>query len=184
MHVEHFAPHFPNFTFQPSDYERHLLDSIRAYAKDCPTRNICSPMQIDIRKPYTEWGQNRDLKGPYLKGNSHLDFAQYKGLFDVMLNINMIHITEFDCTEGLFFNAGQLLKPSGLLITYGPYAENGVLQPESNVRFDAGLRCENPGWGVRDIALLKEVAAKNGIRFVEKYEMPANNKTLVWQKES
>ena len=44
-------------------------------------------------------------------------------------------------------------------------------------------RKRNPGWGVRDIADLKEVAAKNGIEMKDIHEMPANNKMLVWNKK-
>lgn len=166
-HVEHFAPKFPKLTFQPSEFDRRSLDSLQAYAEDCPTKNILKPLHIDIREPYTKWGS-----GTFQPAS--LDF---------MLNINMMHISEFACAEGLFRNAGDLLKPGGFLITYGPYAENGVLVPDSNVRFDAGLREQDPSWGIRDIVELKKVAAGNGIGLKEKYEMPANNKTLIWQKE-
>lgn len=183
MHVETIAPQFPNLIYQPTEYEKRMLDSVNAYAEGCTNKNVCPAMQVDIRKPYTEWGRNPDPSGPFLTGGgSHKDFSEYKGCFDFMLNINLIHISEFACTEGLFHNAGQLLKPGGILFTYGAYAENGVLEPESNQRFDAGLRSENPAWGIRDIVDLKVVAKKNGIELVEKYEMPANNKLLVWKK--
>lgn len=182
MHIEYFAPKFPNLTFQPSEYDARLLDSVKAFAQDCPTKNVCPPIQVDIRKPYTEWGENHDPSGPFLTGDSHKDFKEYKGSFDYMLNINLMHISEFECTEGLFYNTGQLLKPGGLLFTYGAYAENGIIEPESNRRFDAGLRNENAAWGLRDIVDLKKIALKHEIELVEKYEMPANNKTLIWKK--
>lgn len=182
MHVEHFAPQFPNIVFQPSDIDKRLLDSIEEIANECPTKNICQPMLIDIQKPYTEWGKNTSSKGPFLNGDCHSDFKEYKNSFDYMLNINMIHISEFSCTEGLFQNAGQLLKDKGLLITYGPYANNGVLEPESNIQFDKSLRAQNPEWGIRDVVKLQEVASKNGINLKECVNMPANNKCLIWQK--
>lgn len=182
MHIQYFAPQFPKITFQPSEYDLRLLESVTAYAVDCPHNNVCPPMQIDISKPYMEWGVNSNPNGPFLIGNTHKDFKDYKGVLDFMLNINLMHISEFKCTEGLFFNAGQLLKPGGLLFTYGAYAEDGVIEAESNRRFDAGLKSENPEWGLRDIVDLKKIAAKNGIELVQKYDMPANNKTLVWCK--
>jgi len=164
-HAEYFAPNFPNLTYQPTEYDIGDMDSLRAYAEDCPTKNILEPLQVDVRDDFTKWGNFQP------------------GSVDYMLNINMIHISEFACTEGLFRNAGQLLKNNGLLITYGPYAENGLLEPESNVRFDAGLRANDPTWGIRDIADLKKLAEKHSIFLKEKYEMPANNKTLIWKKE-
>lgn len=165
-HVEHFAPNFPKITFQPSEFDQSNLNSIQAYADDCPTKNILPPILIDVRDSFTKWG------------------SFYPDTIDFMININMIHITEFSCAEGLFRNAGALLKPNGLLITYGPYAENGILTPESNKRFDAGLRSQNREWGVRDIADLERLAKQCSIYLKDKYEMPANNKLLIWQKNN
>lgn len=100
-----------------------------------------------------------------------------------MLNINMIHISPYKCTEGLFENSSKLLKPQGLLFTYGPYSENYVLSPESNVSFDQSLRAKNPEWGVRDICDLKKLAEKNSMELMNIYNLPSNNKLLVWIKK-
>lgn len=163
QHTAYFAPNFPNLTFQPSEYDKTMLPHIQTYIDSCATKNIQSPLHIDIRTPIESWG---------------LDIKQ----FDYMLNINMIHISPFPCTEGLFRSAGVLLKPGGLLITYGPFANNGILEPESNVRFDKMLRSQNSEWGVRDIVLLKELAEVNGLELCQKHDMPANNKCLIWKK--
>nr|CAD7393813.1 unnamed protein product [Timema cristinae] len=94
----------------------------------------------------------------------------------------MMHITPYACTEGLFVNSGKLLKPNGLLFTYGPYAINGSITPESNKRFDAMLRHENLEFGLRDLqGQLIPLAARNGLSLVETIDLPANNKLLVWK---
>lgn len=149
-HVNFFAPHFPYLTFQPTEYEKSLLNSIDSYAKDCKTNNILSPLHVDVRDTYTKWGN-----------------FQPKSI-DFMLNINMIHISDFSCTIGLFRNAGILLKENGLLFTYGPYAIDGVLIPDSNVQFDALLKQQNREWGVRDIRNLEKLAEENSI-YLKKY---------------
>lgn len=59
---------------------------------------------------------------------------------NMMVNINMVHISPWACTEGLFAAAGKLLKPGGILITYGPYSIHGEITPESNVNFNASLK--------------------------------------------
>jgi SAM-dependent methyltransferase len=167
-HVAYFAPAFPNIAFQPSEHDKRVLSSIEAYAQACPSRNIMPAMNIDITEDYSKWaGAPRFIR---------------PGAVDYMLNINMIHISPLACSEGLFRNAGELLKPQGLLITYGPYAENGVLTPESNVSFDQSLKSRNPEWGIKDIVQLKELATAFGIEFLEKIDMPANNKCLIWRK--
>ena len=62
-------------------------------------------------------------------------------------------------------------------MTYGPYAQDGVLTPESNqqvdiknwspfyevFQFDLNLRSRDASWGIRDIRELKEVAAAEGL---------------------
>ena len=42
-----------------------------------------------------------------------------------------------------------------MLVTYGPYAQDGVLTPESNQQFDRTLRSRDPSWGIRDIVELR-----------------------------
>jgi hypothetical protein len=169
-HAGHFAPAFPNITFQPSEFDKTLLGSITSYANRCPTDNIKPPMYIDITQDFHSWVADG--------GPSFIDHGQ----IDYMVNINMIHISPIDCTKGLFRNAGALLKSKGLLITYGPYAEDGVLTPDSNVSFNESLKHRNPEWGIKDIADLKKIALECGIAFLEKIDMPANNKCLIWQK--
>lgn len=140
-----------------------MIPVIKAYIKKSPMNNINEPLNIDVTTPNEKWGLKTRI-------------------FDYMLNINMIHISRFACTENLFKNAGILLKPSGVLFTYGPYARNGVLEPESNVNFDKMLKRQNAEWGVRDIEVLKGLAEKNGLKLNDVHDMPSNNKCLIWEK--
>lgn len=161
QHALHFANNFPNITFQPTEFERSLLPSIAAYAEESKYGNLKEPLYLDISKPCLE--------------NQH-------GQFDYILNINMLHVSPWSCTEGLFRNSGQLLKAGGLLIIYGAMAVDGVLEPESNRQFDKSIRRQNREWGVRDVRDLQKEAAKYAISLRNMYDMPANNKMLVWAK--
>jgi len=85
--------------------------------------------------------------------------------------------------SGLFKGAGELLAPSGRLFTYGPYAYNGKLTPESNVSFDKSLRRSDPSWGVRDVHKeLEPLAEKAGLSILRIHPLPANNQLIVWEK--
>ncbi|XP_011053377.1 PREDICTED: UPF0585 protein C16orf13 homolog A isoform X1 [Acromyrmex echinatior] len=164
QHVAHFAPHFPQVTFYPSEYDPKLLDSIAAYANGYS--NIKSPIRIDITTDYRLWSNG------IFKSNS----------LEYIYNANMIHISPYQCTIGLFNNANQLLKPNGLLITYGPYAFDGQITPQSNIDFNESLKLQDPSWGLRDVTVLKKLAEENNIRLIEIVDMPANNKTIIWKK--
>lgn len=164
QHISYFAQQFPTLTFQPSEYEKTLFKSIQAYAIDTPTKNVKNPIYIDITTESTNW--NTEGK-----------------LYDYMININMMHISPFQCTIMLFKNAAQVLKRNGLMITYGPYAYDGKLTPESNVNFDRNLRADNPEWGVRDIKDLEQIANDNKMELINMYDLPSNNKCLVWINE-
>ncbi|CAG9581457.1 unnamed protein product [Danaus chrysippus] len=164
QHLAYFAPHFPGVKFQPSEYDVKVMKSISYYANNCPTKNIFQPLLIDIQNKLSNYGFEEDS-------------------IDYMFNANMIHISPFECTIGLFENAGTYLKPEALMITYGPYSKDGVLSPESNVAFNASLKARNPLWGIRDINDLIKLGNENNLSLIDTVEMPANNMTLIWKKD-
>nr|XP_014285670.1 methyltransferase-like 26 [Halyomorpha halys] len=169
QHVTHFAPNFPNITFQPTEMEMSSLKSINEYVAEYPNSNIKNAQYVDIREPPNMW------LGGSLKSGS----------VDYILNVNLIHVSEWACSQGLFKGAGELLKKEGYLFTYGPYAFNGSITPESNVNFNATLKARNPSWGLRDVHReLEPLAKENGIVLESKHELPANNHFIVWRKKN
>ncbi|KAJ1362568.1 hypothetical protein KIN20_022169 [Parelaphostrongylus tenuis] len=102
QHIVHFAQQFPEVTFQPSECEGRSIHSIVSYIDHYKLTNVRVPLYIDVTKPPTEWALPPDY-GPLS--------------VDVMININMIHVSSQAAVEGLFKAAGRLLKSeSGLLI--------------------------------------------------------------------
>lgn len=152
-------------TFYPSEFDPRLLESISAYTKDFS--NVESPILIDVTTDSASWGEKISAEKS----------------FDYIYNCNMIHISPIACSIGLFKNAGRLLKQNGFLFTYGPYMIDGVITPDSNVRFDQSLRSQDPEWGLRDVRDLEKLANQNGIHSIEILDMPANNKTIIWEKK-
>lgn len=163
QHIAHFAPQFTHVKFQPSEFDESLLGSITYYANECKSHNVLQPVLIDIQKNLSTFGFSENS-------------------IDYIYNANMIHISPYECTIGLFENAGKYLKPDGLLFTYGPYGKNGIVTPESNVRFNETLISRDPSWGIRDLCDLEKLAGINNLKLIEEVDMPANNKTLIWQK--
>ncbi|XP_034947064.1 methyltransferase-like 26 [Chelonus insularis] len=164
QHIAHFAPHFPQVTFYPSECEPSLLESISAHATNLT--NVNEPSLIDVATDYKTW------PGDLFKEKST----------DYIYNSNMMHVSPFKCTIGLFENADKLLNSNGTLITYGPYAIDGKITPESNVEFDKSIRSQNSEWGLRDIRDLEKLATKNNLKLIEMVDMPANNKILIWKR--
>lgn len=101
---------------------------------------------------------------------------------DVVVCINMIHISPWASTVGLVHGAARVLPAGGLLFLYGPYRRDGRHTAPSNDAFDADLRRRNPQWGVRDLEAVAELAAAVGFAAPLVTPMPANNLSLLFRR--
>ena len=159
QHARFFAESLPTLRWQPSDVSEDALGSIRAWVEDEPLANLALPLRLDVcEQPWPL----REL--------------------DAVLCINMIHISPWTSTQALFRGAVDGLRDEGMLITYGPYRVAGVHTAPSNAAFDQQLRARNPSWGVRDLDELRALASEHGFMLAEQVQMPANNMTLVWNR--
>ncbi|NPC87232.1 DUF938 domain-containing protein, partial [Pyxidicoccus fallax] len=103
---------------------------------------------------------------------------------DVILNVNMIHISPWASCQGLMRGAGRVLSPGGLLVMYGPYFVEGRETAPSNLAFDASLRERNAAWGVRELGAVTAEAERHGLRRERVVDMPSNNLTVVFRKST
>ena len=101
---------------------------------------------------------------------------------DAVICINMVHISPWAATEGLFGNAAAILPAGAPLYLYGPYKRGGAHTAPSNAEFDASLRAQNPAWGVRDLETIAELGRQAGFEPPEIVEMPANNLSLIFRR--
>lgn len=176
QHCTYFAKFLPKWTFLPTDlwmgndgrseYERYRM-SIAEWAKHYGVSSqILSPLQLDACK-FRDWA---------LATGRNVSFG-------AVFVANLCHIAPFKATEGLIEGAGTALKRGGKLLIYGPFKIGGKATPESNEHFDASLRSRNPEWGLRNYEDLQVIAEKCKMKLIDRVRMPANNWTLVFEKE-
>ena len=158
-HVVHFAQNFPGLTFQPSDAERFARESIAAWVAHEELQNVAPPLALDAAAP--DWPVARA---------------------DAIVCINMIHISPWAATLGLFAGARKLLSAGAPLYLYGAYKRGGEHTAPTNIAFDGWLRSQNPAFGVRDLEAVAAVAADNGFGPPEVVEMPANNFSVIFRR--
>ncbi len=71
-----------------------------------------------------------------------------------------------------------------MLVTYGPYLEDGVPTAPGNLAFDQSLRSRNPAWGLRRLEEVAQEARRCGLALRERHAMPANNLLLVFARSA
>jgi hypothetical protein len=159
QHAVHCAAALPNIVWQPSDPDAASRDSIAAWRAHAGLANLNAPLDIDVTRD--DWGI---------------------GKVAAIVCINMIHIAPWEATESLIRGAGARLDAGAVLYLYGPYRRNGAHTAPSNEAFDQQLRARDPRWGVRDMEAVDALAEKAGFTLREIVAMPANNFSLVFEK--
>ena len=101
--------------------------------------------------------------------------------FDVVLNLNMVHISPWSAALGLLDGAARVLKRGGALILYGPWLRAGVETAPSNLAFDQQLRERDPEWGLRRVEDFDAAASNRGFALEQTRAMPANNLMLLFR---
>ena len=166
QHVAAFAAALPGWTWQPSDLHDDHFDSIAAWCAQAGVRNVRAPVRLDVLAP--RWPSAKPA------------FAEP---FDVIYCANMLHIAPWACCTGLMQGAARYLTPSGQLVTYGPYLEDGVPTAPGNLAFDTNLRERDPAWGIRRLDDVAREAAHAGLRLAARHALPANNLLLVFERQ-
>ena len=101
-HICYFGKQFPGVRWQPSDKSSELFWAIRARALE--ESNVSEPLLLDL---------------------SSNKFRVKEKSYDVLLNINMIHIAPWDACLGLFRLAKKVISPDGFVYLYGPFKVGG-----------------------------------------------------------
>lgn len=159
-HAVFFAGRFPALEWQPTDPSTEALASIAAYREDYAGANLAAPQLLDAAAPES-WPARQAA---------------------AVLCINMVHISPWAATEGLFRGAARLVgSTGGPLIIYGPFIEQGVETAASNLDFDASLKARDRAWGLRKAEALDALAARHDMARSARHALPANNIVLVYR---
>lgn len=169
-HGVFFAPRLQPRFWQPSEPEARSRGSIDAWRSELGADNLLPPLNIDVRSP--TWAVETESATP-------------QNLPDItaIAAINLLHISPWESTLGLMAGANRILNPGGILYLYGAFKKQGQHTAPSNQAFDQMLQWQNPTWGVRDLEEVVDVARKNHLTLLETLDMPANNLSVVFQRQ-
>jgi len=160
QHAVYFGERLPHLTWQTSDlFDNHA--GILAWLEEARLPNVRAPLLIDAKNP--AW----PIRG-----------------VDAVFSANAVHIMSWPEVESLFTGIGRALTENGRLCLYGPFNYGGKFTSASNAQFDILLKEYNPASGVRDFEALNSLAEAQGLRLLKDFPMPANNRSLVWQRTS
>ena len=157
QHALHMSNTFPGITWLPSEREA-VIPILRANLALYGSNNIQLPLSLDLA-----------------------DFSWSGDPVDVVYAANVMHIVSESLGERLVQLAAEALKPSGLLMLYGPYKYDGQFTTESNATFDQWLKDRDPASGLRDFGALIATAQCTGLTLTQDYAMPANNQMLIFE---
>lgn len=161
-HAVFLSRRFPALNWQPSDSDPGALNSIRARRAESAAANLLDPIRLNA---------------------SAEDWPAEVAAPDAILCINLVHISPWSASEGLFAGAGRTLEAGAPLILYGPFLEQTAVTAPSNLAFDRSLRARDRRWGLRGVAELNGLAAEQRLALSARYAMPAKNLLLVWRKD-
>ena len=160
QHAVYFGAAMPHLTWQTSELSANHA-GIQAWLDEAKLPNVLSPIVINVND--TDWPVEK---------------------FDAIFNANTVHIVGWPAVQRMFFGIGKVLVPGGVLCLYGPFNYDGQFTSESNARFDVWLKSRDPASGVRDFEAINQLAEAQGLTLLRDIAMPANNRTLVWQRSA
>ena len=159
QHAVHFAAAMPQLVWQTSDVADNL-PGIRAWLADAKLPNTPPPIELDVDA--NDWPAKR---------------------YDAIFSANTLHIMSWPQVERLFGALGRITTDDAKLAIYGPFNYDGAHTSASNAAFDASLRQRAPAMGIRDMEAVDALARAAGFALIDDVPMPANNRTLIWQRQ-
>jgi SAM-dependent methyltransferase len=159
QHAVFFARQLPWLQWQPSERTGQLM-GIQLWLDEAQLDNILPPQALDV------------LSGDWPART-----------YDYAFSANTLHIMSWSGVEKMFEGIANILKTGGKFAVYGPFNYNGSYTSESNARFDNWLKARDPLSAIRHFEKCDRLAEANGLALLADHAMPANNRTLIWEKQ-
>ena len=148
----------PHLNWQCSDLKDNHA-GIQQWLDDADLGNTPVPIELDVSKDH--WPARE---------------------FDAVFSANAIHIMSWEAGKDMIAGVGALLSKNGLFTLYGPFNYNNTYTSESNANFDVWLKQREPLSGIRHFEKVDALANSAGMKLLNDYAMPANNRILCWRK--
>ena len=158
QHAVYFAAAMPQLVWQTSDRAENL-PGVRQWLDEASLPNTPPPLVVDVAE--AAWPCES---------------------FDAVFSANTLHIMSWAEVEALFAALPGVTTAAAKLAIYGPFNYDGKYTSASNAEFDASLKARAPQMGIRDFAAVNALAHTAGFALVDDIAMPANNRTLIWQR--
>lgn len=166
QHAVHFAAAMPWLSWQCSDHADHL-PGIRLWLDEAALPNTPPPFVLQaVLQPAPGFSPPPPHR------------------YDTVFTANTLHIMGWPEVQACFAGLATALADDGVLAVYGPFNRDGVFSSDSNREFDASLKARDPRSGIRDFEAVNALAEAIGLHLVADIAMPANNRTLVWQRSA
>ena len=157
QHGRYFAQQLPQVIWQCSDVATNLA-GIETWREGYSGENLPAAVELDVRA--AQW----NVVAP-----------------DLIFTANSLHIMAWSAVQALFYQLEKFTPHSQRLCIYGPFNYAGLYTSDSNAQFDQWLAQRNPDSAIRDFEAVDELAVAAGYALERDYEMPANNRLLVWR---
>jgi len=162
QHAVYFAPSLPQLNWQTSDLSINH-PGINQWIDAYPSNNLKRPILLDLHSNRT----------------NHLSDT-----IDSIFTANTLHIISWPLVKNFFNYVSSTLVTQGVLCIYGPFNYNNKFSSQSNANFDVWLKNRDEQSGIRDFEAIICLANSVNLKLVNDHEMPANNRLLVFIKES
>ncbi len=158
QHAIYFAKNFPDIIWTTSEVSSKLI-ATRAAIDEAKLPNLRGPLPFEVGKE---------------------EFPKYS--YDIVFTANTFHIMSWKKCKSLMKILGSRLREGAQVVIYGPFNYDGKFTSESNALFDQELKEQNPESGIRSFEDINNNMIKNGFVLYKDFEMPANNRTLVFTR--